>query len=149
MLPFKVPTVVMCDDIRMEHNNKFILVGVYNGTLLVGGFPAQIPLCWWLQLIIQQPSKFEVELQLVKDDSSTLLRAMVGFDAVTPGWAAMPLPKVELQLQGPGKVRLQLKLKSDSEWETVHEFEVALGPVPDNSLGARNSNPLVLGPPFA
>jgi hypothetical protein len=129
MFPFKVSAVVTCDDIRLEQNNKHILIGVYNGALVVAGFPTEIPLSWWIQLLPEKAGNFELEVQLVQDDTATLLRAMLGFAVITADWAALVLPPVRLQLQGPGKLKLQLKLKDQSDWHTIQELSVTQGQV--------------------
>ena len=57
MLPFKVVAAVLCDDIRQEQNSKHILIGVYNGGVIVPNFPAQLVVCWWLQVFPNEIGK--------------------------------------------------------------------------------------------
>src|ERR1700732_5037144 len=127
MLPFKVSAVVLCEDIRVEQNNKYILIGVYGGTIVVQNFPAEFQVCWWIQILANQVGKFEFDIQLIKDEKDTLLRIKVEFEISTNGWAAMSLPKVPLQLHAPGKLQLQMKTKSEPDWITVQECEVRQG----------------------
>jgi hypothetical protein len=129
MLPFKVSAVILCDDIRLEQNNKHILIGVYNGTIVVQDFPAEFPVCWWIQTLTNQTGKFEFDIRLIKDEKDTLLRVQVEFEIHTKGWAAMILPKVQLQLHGPGNLQLQMKTKSESDWITIQESEVRQGDI--------------------
>jgi hypothetical protein len=44
----KVHSLVVCEEIRREHNNKAILLGVHTGTILPNTFPAKIRLALWL-----------------------------------------------------------------------------------------------------
>lgn len=129
MLPFKIAAVVLCDDVRVEQSNKHILIGVYNNAIVVNGFPAEIPVCWWIQILPERIGHFDMELQLVKDDKSTLLKAIFAFDAHATIWSAITLPKATLQLHGPGTLRLEMKNSADTEWTTIHEFNVAQGNV--------------------
>ncbi len=128
MLPFEIRAVVACDDVRQEQNNKHILIGVYNGTIVVPGFPAELQLSWWLQVYTTETGKFDLELQLIRDDTSKLLRAMLQFEVHEKGWASLVLPKVPIQFQGPGKLKLQMKRKEDEkDWEDVQELDLRQG----------------------
>jgi len=129
MLPFKVAAVVLCDDIRLEQNNKHILIGVYNGTILVQNFPAVFPVSWWMQVFSIETGSFELDIQLVKDPADTLFRAGIKYEIQTNDWASISLPRVPLQIHGPGKLQLQMKKKAESDWITVQELEIKQGDV--------------------
>jgi len=129
MLPFTVAAVVLCDDIRLEQNNKHILIGVYNGTIVVQNFPAVFPVCWWMQVLSNETGSFELDIQLVKDQRDTLLRASIGYEIHTKDWASISLPRIPLQIHGPGKLQLQMKKKAESDWTTVQELEIKQGDV--------------------
>ncbi len=128
MLPFKVGAVVTCDDIRIEQNNKFILIGVYNGTIVVPAFPAVLGLCWWIQIFPEKLGRSDLEIRIIKDDGAVLLRAALGIDLSVEEWSAIALPQTPLQLQGAGHTKLQMKEKNETDWTTVVTFEVKVGP---------------------
>lgn len=130
MLPFRLVSAVMCDDVRQEGNGKAILIGVYNGVLVVPGFPAEILSTWWLQISAQQIGQFEMDVQVVQDNAATLVRALAGFNIPTRDPAAIVVPKMPLHLHLPGHFKLQMKLKGDTDWSTIYEFEVKAGQVP-------------------
>lgn len=129
MLPFKITAVVACDDIRQEINNKAILIGVYSGSIVVPSFPADIGVAWWIQLNADKMGKYEVEVRVLKDGNSTLLRGILALDVHTPGWSTIALPRAPLQLQGPGHLELEIKLKDDQKWMSISEIDVMEGPV--------------------
>ncbi len=128
MLPFKVGSVVLCDDIRVEKNEKFILIGVYSGTVIVPGFPTEIGICWWIQNFPHEVGRFELEVQVIKE-TSTLVRGILGYEIRGKEWSAIPLPRTALHLQSPGIMKLQMKLKAGTEWTTIYEFDVKIGEV--------------------
>jgi hypothetical protein len=130
MLPFRVASVVVCDDIRVEQNNKFILIGVYTGNIVVGGFPAEIGLCWWIQFFVEELGKFELEMQLIKEDGAALLRLGAALELIEREWGVISIPKLPLQIQSDGSFKLQMKKKEDSDWATINEFSVKTGNVP-------------------
>lgn len=130
MLPVRVAATVLCDDIRVEKNDKFFLIGVYSGSIIVPGFPTEIQVCWWIQILPLEIGRFELDLQVIKDDGSTLVRALFAFELSQKEWSAIPIPKTPLHLHGPGNLKLQMKLRADQEWTTINEFEVKQGLVP-------------------
>jgi hypothetical protein len=127
MLPFKVVAVVACDDIRIEQSNKAILIGVYNGGIMVPGFPADIILTWWIQIHSKEKGKHELEVRVLKDGNSTLLRAELGIDLQVIGWSNLILPKAPLQFQSPGHLELEMRLKSTQKWDTLARLDVQVG----------------------
>ena len=129
MLPFKVVAAVLCDDIRQEQNSKHILIGVYNGGVVVPNFPAEFAVCWWMQILPNEIGKFEIDVQLVKDNRDVLLKAGIGFEIHAREWAAMVLPRIPLQLYGEGHLQLQMKVHTESNWTTVQDFDVKKGNV--------------------
>jgi hypothetical protein len=129
MLPFNIEAAVLCDEIRQEANGKHILIGVYNGVIVVVDFPADLLVSWWIQVFPNKLGKFDLDIQLMKDGKDTLIKASVGFEMHIKDWAAMVLPKIPLQIHGPGKLQLQLKEKSEAKWSIVQTFEVRKGNV--------------------
>jgi hypothetical protein len=129
MLPFKVVSAVLCDDIRIEKNDKFLLIGVYAGTVIVPGIPADLNVCWWIQIVPEEVGKIETDIQVIKDDGSILLRARAAFEVHQKEWSALPIPKTPLRLQSEGNFKLQMKLKTDTDWTTIYEFDVRVGSV--------------------
>jgi hypothetical protein len=128
MLPFKVGAVVVCDDIRQEQNNKVILIGVYNGILVVPAFPAELILTWWIQLASEKPGEFKLDVRLVKEDGAVALRGMIGFSIAAIDWSAMVLPKSVVQFQSPGKFKLQMTVQGEEDWQTLQELELKQAP---------------------
>lgn len=49
--------VIVCDDIRVEQNGKFILIGVYTGSILVESFENTMSLCFWLRFHGLKPGR--------------------------------------------------------------------------------------------
>jgi hypothetical protein len=65
--PFKVRSWMICDDVRIENNGKYILVGVYSGAIrLRKPPPITIPtLTLWLQLDLTRTDYGDYELRLL------------------------------------------------------------------------------------
>jgi hypothetical protein len=129
MLPFSIEAAVLCDEVRQEVNGKYILIGTYNGIVVVADFPAQLQVSWWIQIFPKETGKFDLDIQLIKDGKDTIIKADLGYEVHAKDWAAMVLPKIPVPIHGPGKMQLQMKLKSEAKWSIVQTFEVRKGSV--------------------
>lgn len=129
MRQFSIEAAVLCDEVRQEVNGKHILIGVYNGTIVVPDFPATLAVSWWMQLFPKEIGIFHLDIQILKDGKDTLVKAAIGYEVHAKDWASMVLPKIPMQVHGPGKLELQMKDQKDEEWSVVHSFEVRKGNV--------------------
>jgi len=125
-LPFKVHAAVVCDDVRQEQNNKHILIGVYNGSIIVAGFPAEVALAWWIQVFPTRTGKFDIEIML-ESENAVIMRAGIGFQIYAVDWSVITLPRVPLQFQGNANLQLRLKLKDEKEWTDIVTIAVKQG----------------------
>jgi uncharacterized protein DUF6941 len=130
MLPFKVHASVVCDDIRQEINNKFMLIGVYNGTVVTPGFPLDMLMTWWIQVFPEKLGSFELDIQLIKSDNSILRAGKFEVELKELEWSSFSLPRLPVQFQSPGRYKLQIKMPDEGQWQTVNEFDVKHGTGP-------------------
>jgi hypothetical protein len=64
---YNVRSWLMCDDIRIETSGKYLLIGVYSGTMKVRrSLPVTLPtLSFWIQLELQKLDYGDYELRLL------------------------------------------------------------------------------------
>lgn len=122
--PFKVTSVIICDDIRREDNGKELLIGVYTGLILT----AQAPPLVMAQLCV----RIGFVADFLKSDFIIELRAPNGKNLITgtgefiverrgdPGVFSVPIPNVTLPSTGIYSIRFGL----GSPPRKVGEFEV-------------------------
>ena len=131
----EILSIIVCDDVRLEHNGKTILVGVYSD-VSVANFPVQLTLTFWTEFKVSVsgdiPVKFrivgEIDDQLFLSGGMTVIAAVQ--DSISSFAITAPLP-----LQVPTKLRYQLK-QHNEEWVTVRSVSVAKG-VPTSTSIAR------------
>src|SRR4051812_32332837 len=51
----RIRNAVLCEDVRQEKSNKFILIGVFPGDILVEDVPASVPLDVYIDAIALEP----------------------------------------------------------------------------------------------
>jgi hypothetical protein len=63
-------TILLCDDIRTETGNKFSLMGLLTGDLLVSEFPASINMAFFMQYhaSAEEEGTLHLDLRFLKDD---------------------------------------------------------------------------------
>ena len=65
--PYRVRSWLICDDVRIENNGKYILVGVYSGDIVLRKpLPVTLAmLAFWIQLDLQKANYGSYELRLL------------------------------------------------------------------------------------
>ena len=129
MSPFDLSSAVLCDEIRQEHNGKYILIGVYIHTVLVEDFPTNLILSVWGEIKPRELGVLNGQIRVIKDDESVLLRGKTQITVVNLEPTSARYTGLPLEFQGAGNYFFQWKW-GDNEWETVKEFAVQKRPVP-------------------
>ncbi len=88
-------TVLFCDDVRQEVQNKFSLIGCYGPLMWISQFPSVLPkLCMLAQFCtpLSQPVR-RVAIRIKKDGEviAEQIAEQVGPSAETPAWATRQL----------------------------------------------------------
>ena len=125
-----ITNIVICDDVRREVTGKDILIGVYNGDIVVPSFPASIRIVLWVQFEPRRAGTFHVEIRIVFPNSS---HVGASFDMEireenSPGSVAMALP---IHADREGRFAVQARV-NDQEWENIKNFMVKMA-APDQA----------------
>jgi|SRR5581483_1945164 len=130
----KATSVVVCDDIRQEMSGKHILIGVYQGAMLVRGFPFDVALAWWILASPSNKGIVHIDLRVVGASGNVLFQgASIRLDVRDAADTAIAVPPLPLQLQSPDQLSFQWRVRegTDSpEWETIARLRVAAGGPP-------------------
>lgn len=127
---FKIKSVVLCDDVRIENNGKYLLLGVYTGGVVFGApeplilpsFRAFITAFTDLQVI-----EGEVRVRAESGDASLLTtnirmeRSGVNNSDVTRLDISIPIGPI--QFTSIGKYLVEYNF-GGKQWNLIDEFEV-------------------------
>lgn len=103
---------VVCDDVRIENNGKFFIIGMYTPDIAVSQIPWIAPqLTFLLWLESDRPGNFQFRAKLTHLETGTVLaQAMGGLGFLRPGTALFPM-----RVQGLGfPLRVHISLVSKS-----------------------------------
>lgn len=133
MFVFSATKVVVCDDVRLERNGKFILIGVYtDNTIGIIGFPTQVRFSCYVETLTAKSGTHTGEFRILdhraEAQASGALRIVAFPNVVFPvHFLNLSFPTGET-----GSFKLQWRF-GDSGWEDVTTIRVILPP-PDDPL---------------
>lgn len=116
-----IKNVVICDDIRREDNGKNMLIGVYSGSIIVSGFPANLSLAAWIRFELAGVTPAKVDCRLLGNDDAVL--GNIDQMTIQPGPSSLALCGITAQLKESGSLTLQFR-QEGGEWETAEAAQV-------------------------
>jgi len=119
---------ILCEYIRPEVNNKYSLLGVMAGDILVPEFPANIAIAFYIELIFSSLGKHAATLS-IKYDNNTIgeLHAEMeisGLSSPTP----LALPFVVVPVGRPGQLKISVHIDGQ-DYPKIIERSVSAGSV--------------------
>ncbi len=95
---------IICDEVRQENNGKFIIIGVYQGTIAIPQIPFILPSLTFFQALEgDRPGMWNVKMKLQHLESGkNVFEGMgaVNFQRPGPGISALRFPNVPLLAPG-------------------------------------------------
>jgi hypothetical protein len=117
---------LMCDEVRVENNGKFLIVGMYTPDMSVPQLPFVVPILtfvFWLEGKI--PGNYQFSAKLTHLESGTIVsQAMGAFGLAKAGTGLAPIRLVGVQFSQAGAYTFSLRIQD--EQEILHQFSVLL-----------------------
>lgn len=127
-LAIDIKSVVVCDDIRTEDNNKKLLIGVYTGAVIVNDIPAVLGSFALWAGIRYRDSKTKILSFRLLDPKGKAIREgsgpIKGDGKGKPADLVIRFPMINLALEG----RYKIQFKTEGRFVTVSDFMVRKGP---------------------
>jgi len=118
---------IICDEVRQEINGKFIIIGVYQGTITIPQIPFILPSLTFFQVLDgDRPGMWNVRMKLQHLESGkNVFEGMgaVNFQRSGQGVSALRFPNVPLLAAGPYNFVQEIEGQSDP---IVTAFDVLL-----------------------
>lgn len=122
-----VGNVMLCDDIRQEQgNNKFILIGVYSGDIIISELPADISLAFYME--IKAPKghhQIEIRLSGPQKGGQAILKSQFEHSGVGTGTIASPRINISMAEEGPFRIDMRA---GTGRWVNLISKRVMLNP---------------------
>jgi len=134
-MPITSKFTMMCDEVRIENNGKFIILGVYTPDMAVPQFPAVIPMltfALWLDYTL--PGQYQFDASVTHLESGTMIaRAMGGIGVAKAGTGLVPIRFSPVQFTQAGVYTFSIRFMNENE--ILHQFSVGLPPAPTLPAG--------------
>jgi len=120
---------LLCDQIRIENNAKFIIIGLYTPDITVPMIPFTLPtLAFFVCLESDGPSTWDISFQLTH--SGNVLAGGSGkVDVTRAGMVALPINLGAVNFPADGKYTFSLQIAGHPE-PMLLNFAVVLNPMP-------------------
>lgn len=126
MSTLEIQTALLCEDIRQEKSNKFILIGVYAGEILVSALPTKIALCLYISALYDSnegDGLLWVRLRGPGQGSATM---KIGYKpAEDSKYLTLVTPVLEVALEEEGTLVIETSPDGES-WSPMISREVSL-----------------------
>lgn len=120
---------LLCDQIRVENNGKFMIIGLYTPDVVVPMIPFALPtLAFFTYLETDEPGTWDISFQLTH--LGNVLAGGSGQVGVQrAGLIALPINLGAINLPGDGKYTFNLQIAGRPE-PILLNFSVVLNPMP-------------------
>jgi hypothetical protein len=114
----------LCEEIRQEKNNKFILLGVFSGDILVEKFPAHLGLSFYIEGTVTKVGQSSLWLRLSGpgEEDSALIEAQIS-TTKPHEMATLALPRLDVHMRGEGTFSLSAS-EDQKVWTPLIEKQV-------------------------
>ena len=117
-------TVLLCDDVRREINNKRSIMGNFSGDVLVSAFPAEIPLSFYIEYL---PTGEDVDIGLeIQLGTKKSIRFNTKIEKVPRGQVAV-FDGFKIMLKVENKTELKLYAVINKKRRLLLRKKIAVG----------------------
>lgn len=128
----RVHNLTVCDQVRVENNGKFLLIGVYTNTILLSQFPSHFGLNIWLLVepdaVGSRPFAFRAKMA---KSGAQIFEMDGGIEVITVDeWIPMAFG-AEVLLIEPDDIVIEGRFGTDEEWIKLRTMHVRSMPMMD------------------
>lgn len=125
--PFNVRSAVLCEGVRAEVGNKFMIYGIFAGDIVLSQLPNAMALCVYLELRDAVPGAFKTHLRMrVNANEASGAEGVVGIEGAGP--TALPLPTLPIVVEEEGTLYIDIKI-DDGDWVPLIDRRLSLAPI--------------------
>jgi hypothetical protein len=131
---------IVCDDVRREISGKDILIGVYQGAILVPRFPVNLLLSLWVPLQCNKPGSYPLQFRVVGPHEVQYVSGVIPTIFQTKESGSVTVAGAPVPIQLAGEIDFQL-LEPGGEWQSVRKMPVRVPTQEDMLYGQLSVNP--------
>jgi hypothetical protein len=123
---------VICDDVRIEYNGKYILIGVYAGNNIgIPIVPANVQFSCYIEIVTELSRILDGEFRVVDENMEVKVSGRLKIHLFPDAPVPIHFLHLAFAIKKDGKFTLQWNL-DNSQWEEVTSVRVEVRPPPSN-----------------
>lgn len=145
-ISFQVRNALLCEDVRQEKTEKFFLIGVFSGDIIISKVPARVAIALYMEGALERAGTTNIQIRFSGPGEG---EGIVGaeFATSTDGErVVIPIPRLELLFEEAGTFRVDIS-DDDHTWVTVIEKKVVVTDRVLTPFAAETPQPSEQSPP--
>jgi hypothetical protein len=123
---FKISSRILCEEIRQEKSNKYVLLGVFAGDIFVEKFPATAPFAFYFEGHVEQAGDYPFLVRVSGPGEGKAILSVRYTSHVDNGIVAIVTPRLEVTLESAGVFKIETS-EDEENWTTQIERSVKRG----------------------
>ena len=120
----KIIHCVLCDDVRLEMNNKEIIIGVYSGGISVPMLPWIAVLCVWMTVMWSGEGTVDIEVRVLDPRQQPVGTVSGSGTAILIGTkSTLTFRGLAIQIEMEGIYTIQCRV-SGGTWESLRQLPI-------------------------
>jgi hypothetical protein len=126
--PLKFGNAILCDDIRREEgNNKYILIGIYSGDIILSNMPAEFQLAFYIE-IFAPAGHYDLQIRLSGPQKGAEAILPTSFDhAGGDQVGTLASPRIGLTMTEEGTFKIDARV-GEGRWKNIIVKKVIVTP---------------------
>lgn len=122
-----VRTALLCEDVRQEKSNKFILIGVFANDIVLSTMPAAIPISFFIELKSSKLGTQHLYFR-ISGPGNESAKLKIGLDIKdAESVVAIPGPKLDIRMDADGVFKIDAST-DEKRWVNLIAKKVWLDP---------------------
>ncbi|HEX4736761.1 MAG TPA: hypothetical protein VH331_04280 [Allosphingosinicella sp.] len=139
---FVINNALLCEDVRQEMNNKFIIIGVFSGDIILPIVPARVAISAYLDGRVKVRGKNSLHIRYSGPDPAKEMVIEAAFEALHDSQqVTIPLPRGDVLMDQEGEFCIDIS-DDGNEWVPLIRKRIILDP-------SINPGPIFSQPPSA
>lgn len=113
----EIVNALLCEDIRQEKSNKYIIIGVFTGDIIVKKLPATIPICVFIQARMANTGETAFTFRLSGPGEGSITMEMLVNSSVPNEVVTIIPPKLQVTINEIGVIKAEFLFKNGRQLE--------------------------------
>jgi hypothetical protein len=123
-----IRNAILCDFVRQEITNKYIIIGTYTDQIMVAEFPALPMFSLYLEMYIEKTGTHKIYFRIMIDKNISA-KGLLELEQNREGFAVLIIPPINIAVNSESVLRYQFSI-DDITWSDILDREIVRGPLP-------------------